>query len=56
MNILPTILLALSGLAPAEAVLDMQSRLKKDPMPQGTRVQWAGEGEWKITIRVFRDM
>ncbi len=45
-----------AGRAPAEAVLDMQSRLKKDPMPQGTRVQWAGEGEWKITIRVFRDM
>ena len=45
-----------AGRAPAEAVLDMQSRLKEDPMPQGTRVDWAGEGEWKITLRVFRDM
>ncbi|MBF0258097.1 MAG: efflux RND transporter permease subunit [Desulfamplus sp.] len=45
-----------AGRAPAEAVLDMQSRLKEDPMPYNTRVDWAGEGEWKITIDVFRDM
>ncbi|MBF0467709.1 MAG: efflux RND transporter permease subunit, partial [Desulfamplus sp.] len=45
-----------AGRAPAEAVLDMQSRLKDDPMPYNTRVDWAGEGEWKITIDVFRDM
>ncbi len=45
-----------AGRPPAEAVLDMQSRLEQDPMPTGTRVVWAGEGEWKITIRVFRDM
>ncbi len=45
-----------AGRAPAEAVLDMQSRLKKEPMPAGTRVEWGGEGEWKITLRVFRDM
>ena len=45
-----------AGRAPAEAVLDMQSRLKKEPMPPGTRVEWGGEGEWKITLRVFRDM
>ncbi len=45
-----------AGRAPAEAILDMQSKLKKDPVPEGLKVQWAGEGEWKITIRVFRDM
>jgi multidrug efflux pump subunit AcrB len=45
-----------AGRPPAEAILDMQSRLEQDPMPKGTRVIWAGEGEWKITIRVFRDM
>ena len=45
-----------AGRAPAEAILDMQSQLKSDPMPPGTRVEWAGEGEWKITLRVFRDM
>ena len=46
----------MAGRAPAEAILDMQSKLKKDPVPDGLMVQWAGEGEWKITIRVFRDM
>jgi multidrug efflux pump subunit AcrB len=45
-----------AGRAPAEAVLDMQKKLKKDPLPRGIQVNWAGEGEWKITIRVFRDM
>ncbi len=45
-----------AGRAPGEAVLDMQKRLKSDPAPEGARVQWAGEGEWKITVRVFRDM
>ncbi|MBC2744402.1 MAG: hypothetical protein HGJ93_15510 [Desulfosarcina sp.] len=37
-------------------MLDMMKLLKADPMPTGTRAQWAGEGEWKITLRVFRDM
>ncbi|MBF0242870.1 MAG: efflux RND transporter permease subunit [Desulfamplus sp.] len=45
-----------AGRAPAEAVIDMISRMKSDPMPAGTRVDWAGEGEWKITIDVFIDM
>ena len=46
----------MAGRAPGEAVLDMMARLKSDPMPAGTTAQWAGEGEWKITLRVFRDM
>ncbi|MBC2744403.1 MAG: efflux RND transporter permease subunit, partial [Desulfosarcina sp.] len=46
----------MAGQAPGEAVLDMMKQLKADPMPTGTRAQWAGEGEWKITLRVFRDM
>lgn len=46
----------MAGRAPGEAVLDMQKKLRSDPMPKDTRVQWAGEGEWKITLRVFRDM
>ncbi|MBN1868149.1 efflux RND transporter permease subunit [Candidatus Sumerlaeota bacterium] len=25
-------------------------------LPDGTRVNWAGEGEWKITLDVFRDL
>ncbi|MCF8061766.1 MAG: efflux RND transporter permease subunit [Deltaproteobacteria bacterium] len=46
----------MAGRAPAEAVLDMQSRLKQDPPPKGVRIDWAGEGEWQITLRVFRDL
>lgn len=50
-----------AGRAPAEAILDMQKRLRGDdfvfgPLPEGIRIQWAGEGEWKITLEVFRDM
>jgi len=47
----------MAGRAPGEAVLDMQKKLKLDnPPPPGITVKWAGEGEWKITLRVFRDM
>ena len=45
-----------AGQAPGEAILDMQKRLKKEPLPAGIRAEWAGEGEWKITLEVFRDM
>ncbi|MFV0422688.1 efflux RND transporter permease subunit [Oleidesulfovibrio sp.] len=46
----------MAGRAPGEAILDMSSALKKAPMPPDTYVEWAGEGEWEITIRVFRDL
>jgi len=46
----------MAGRAPAEAVLDMQKTLREDPPPDGITVQWAGEGEWKITLDVFRDL
>jgi len=45
-----------SGRAPAEAILDMQSRLKENPISinkKGIQVNWSGEGEWKITLNVF---
>jgi len=45
-----------AGVPPGEAVLDLQARLRSDPMPPGTTVDWAGEGEWKITLDVFRDL
>ena len=46
----------MAGRAPGEAVLDMMTTLKSIPFDEGIRVNWAGEGEWKITLRVFRDM
>ncbi|MBU1105569.1 MAG: efflux RND transporter permease subunit [Candidatus Riflebacteria bacterium] len=44
------------GRPPAEIVFDMQDRLQKNPLPPGINVEWAGEGEWEITVRVFRDL
>jgi multidrug efflux pump subunit AcrB len=46
----------MAGRSPAEAVIDMQAKLARNPLPEGIRVEWAGEGEWKITLRVFRDL
>lgn len=46
----------MAGRAPGEAILDMQSRLAGQTLPRGITPEWAGEGEWKITLRVFRDM
>jgi multidrug efflux pump subunit AcrB len=45
-----------AGIPPGEAVIDLQSMLRKDPMQPGLATQWAGEGEWKITLDVFRDL
>lgn len=45
-----------AGRTPAEAILSMQSRLKHDPPPGHADVSWTGEGEWKITLDVFRDL
>ncbi len=46
----------MAGRAPAEAVLGLQSRLKKQDFGPNIEVNWAGEGEWKITLDVFRDL
>ena len=45
-----------AGRAPAEVVLEMQDELARKPTAAGTRVVWSGEGEWKITLDVFRDL
>jgi multidrug efflux pump subunit AcrB len=46
----------MAGRGPAYAVLALQSWFKKHPLPPGITVDWAGEGEWKITVDVFRDL
>lgn len=46
----------MAGRAPGEAILDMQNRLVQNPLPPGITAEWAGEGEWQITLRVFRDL
>ncbi|HET6277792.1 MAG TPA: efflux RND transporter permease subunit, partial [Candidatus Polarisedimenticolia bacterium] len=45
-----------AGVGPAYPVLGMIDELGEDPLPAGIRVDWAGEGEWKITLDVFRDL
>jgi multidrug efflux pump subunit AcrB len=46
----------MAGRPPGEAIIDLGRQLRKDPLPEGLRAEWAGEGEWEITIRVFRDL
>jgi multidrug efflux pump subunit AcrB len=45
-----------AGRTPAEAILGMQARLKREPAPGKADVSWTGEGEWKITLDMFRDL
>ncbi len=46
----------MAGRAPGEAIIDMQSKLRKNPPATDIKVEWAGEGEWEITLSVFRDL
>jgi len=45
-----------AGLPPGEAVLTLGSKVRQEPALAGYRVNWAGEGEWEVTLRVFRDL
>ena len=46
------------GIPPAEAVLKLQALADEtgEKLPSRTHLEWAGEGEWKITLDVFRDL
>ena len=44
------------GREPVEAVLDWGAIRDQTPLPDGYSVDLAGEGEWKITVDVFRDL
>jgi multidrug efflux pump subunit AcrB len=46
----------MAGRSPVEAVLDLLAYFDKQPLPDGYRMDMAGEGEWKITVDVFRDL
>jgi len=46
----------MAGRSPVEAVWDMGDRFDERPLPPGYRSEMAGEGEWKITVDVFRDL
>ena len=45
------------GRAPGELILSViWDTLRREPLPEGIKAEWAGEGEWEITLRVFRDL
>lgn len=46
----------MAGIPPANGILELQSYFSKNPLPFGLEIEWAGEGEWFITLRVFRDL
>ncbi len=46
----------MAGRGPAYAVLSQQAHFDKQPLPAGITIDWRGEGEWKITLDVFRDL
>ena len=45
-----------AGSSPVNAILALKETEKARPLAKGFRVDWAGEGEWKITLDVFRDL
>jgi len=46
----------MAGRSPVEAVFDLNDVLAERPLPEGFTAEFAGEGEWKITVDVFRDL
>lgn len=45
-----------AGLPPPDAVFLLEGKVKNDSDLKGFQVVWSGEGEWDITLRVFRDL
>lgn len=45
-----------AGRPPGEAVISLLLKLRDRPPPGGATVIWTGEGEWKYTLDVFRDL
>jgi multidrug efflux pump subunit AcrB len=45
-----------AGRSPLDAILDLKETVAETPLSEGFSVEWAGEGEWKITLEVFRDL
>jgi multidrug efflux pump subunit AcrB len=45
-----------AGRPPADVVFALERSLAAKPLAGGARAEWAGEGEWKITVDVFRDL
>lgn len=46
----------MAGKGPTYAILNLKSHFRENPLPAGISINWRGEGEWKITVDVFRDL
>ncbi len=46
----------MAGKSPVNAILNLIGHFDDHPLPAGTRAVWSGEGEWNITLDVFRDL
>ncbi len=45
-----------AGRSPVNSIMDLKAALEPTMIKPGYKVEWAGEGEWKITLEVFRDL
>ncbi len=45
-----------AGKSPVNAIIDLMGSMGEAKLSPGYRINWAGEGEWKITLEVFRDL
>ena len=45
-----------AGVPPPEAVEALGQEVEEDEGLRGYDVEWAGEGEWEVTLRAFRDL
>lgn len=45
-----------AGVSPVNAILHLMREVDRKPLASGFQVKWNGEGEWKITVDVFRDL
>jgi multidrug efflux pump subunit AcrB len=50
------VIASMAGRSPVEAVFDLNYTFAQRPLPEGYTADLAGEGEWKITVDVFRDL
>lgn len=45
-----------AGLPPPEAIFLLEDKVESEANLKNVQVVWSGEGEWDITLRVFRDL
>ncbi len=45
-----------AGSSPVYSIIKMWKYFSSNKLPEGYNIVWRGEGEWKITVDVFRDM